>query len=73
MNIKKNSTDNEISVIKKHSTKSFIIAFILGIFIGLAKRVVPAVKTLRCNFHFLHTDIFRKIMIQIFPNLFRCF
>lgn len=43
MNIKKNSTDNEISVIKKHSTKSFIIAFILGIFIGLAV-IVPGIS-----------------------------
>ncbi len=42
MNIKKNSTENEI-VIKKHSTKSFIIAFILGIFIGLAV-IVPGIS-----------------------------
>ncbi len=43
MNIRKDSEKTESTIIKKHTPKSFIIALILGIFIGLAV-IVPGIS-----------------------------
>ncbi len=43
MNIRKAYSKNETSIIKKHTPKSFVIALILGIFIGLAV-IVPGIS-----------------------------
>lgn len=43
MNINKNSAQDNISIIKKHTPKSFFIALLLGVFIGLAV-IVPGIS-----------------------------
>ena len=43
MNFKKDSAQTEPTLIKKHTPKSFLLALLLGVFIGLAV-IVPGVS-----------------------------
>ena len=43
MNINKNSAQDNISIIKKHTPNSFFIALLLGVFVGLAV-IVPGIS-----------------------------